>query len=220
MKKVLVTGVTGMVGGLIFQECLSSTEVSQIVSLVRKPTGFNHPKLQELVVDDFEDYAEIQEYLRDVSVAFFCIGVYTGQVSDDEFKTITVNYPVSLARTLKTVSPGVTYCLLSGAGADTKEKSRMSFAKYKGMAENQISAEGLKAFYTFRPGYIFPVKPRKEPNFTYKVSRSLYPLIRLLGKNASIKSTELAKVMFEVGMHGADQNVLENGDMLDIVAKS
>jgi len=36
----------------------------------------------------------------------------------------------------------------------------------------------------------------------YRVSRALYPLIKLFGENYSIKSTELAEVMFLVGMNG------------------
>lgn len=47
------------------------------------------------------------------------------------------------------------------------------------------------------------------------VSRSLYPIIKLLGKNASIKSTELAKAMFTFGLNGAEKQILENKDILD-----
>jgi len=83
------------------------------------------------------------------------------------------------------------------------------------MAENQIDAMDL-AFHSFRPGYIYPETPRKEPNMMYRVSRALYPLIKLFGDNYSIKSTELAEAMFKVGMHGADKTVLENRDILGV----
>ncbi len=82
------------------------------------------------------------------------------------------------------------------------------------MAENQISKLGFN-FFTFRPGYIYPVTPRKEPNWMYRLSRSLYPIIKLFGKNSSIKSTELAQEMFQVGLSGAKKEVLENVDILD-----
>ena len=62
------------------------------------------------------------------------------------------------------------------------------------------------------------VTPWKEPNFTYKVSRFLYPLIKLLGGSSSIQSTELAASMFEVGMNGSEKEILENKDILRVVS--
>ena len=69
---------------------------------------------------------------------------------------------------------------------------------YKRMVENQINTLGLE-FYAFRPGYIYPVEPRKEPNLMYSIMRIIYPILRLSGSNYSIKSTELAKVTYEIG---------------------
>ena len=215
--KVAITGSTGMVGGEILNLCLQSCEIKNIISFVRKPTSNKtQDKLSSIVVSDFEDYSEYAEELKNVDMAFFCIGVYTGKVKDDLFKKITVNYAVEFAKALKKNSPKATLCLLSGAGADRSEKSRTSFARYKGMAENQVAELGLN-FYSFRPGYIYPVEPRKEPNLMYRISRSLYPLIRLFGKNTSIKSTELAQAMLNVGRNGASKEMLENRDILTYV---
>lgn len=216
MKKALIAGGTGMVGQLILKNCLESSEIKEVVSLVRKPTDQQHEKLNEVVVKDFNNYSEHVSHFQNVDMAFFCIGVYTGQVPDDQFKVITVDYSVAMAKALKANSPDVTFCLLSGQGADRTEKSRVSFAKYKGMSENQIAALDLGAFHTFRPGYIYPVTPRKEPNLMYTVSRKLYWLVKLFGKNTSIKSTELAEGMFRVGLKGTEKEVLENRDILNL----
>jgi hypothetical protein len=81
------------------------------------------------------------------------------------------------------------------------------------MAENQIDKLDLE-FYSIRPGYIYPVEQRKEPNFMYSVMRNLYPILRLLGRNFSIKSTELGKAMFEIGIKGTDKKILENKDLI------
>ena len=215
MKKVLIAGATGMVGSLVLKNCLSSSEIAQVTILVRRNTNQNHPKLKEVVINDFKNYSEQKALFQDIDIGFFCIGVYTGQVSDEKFAEITIDYAIAFAEALKKNSPEATLCFLSGAGADRTEKSKMSFAKYKGIAENSISALGFKAFYTFRPGYIYPVEPRQEPNLMYRVSRTLYPLIRLMGKNNSIKSTELAKAMFKIGLNGAKQEILENKDILE-----
>lgn len=203
-----------MIGSLLLEHCLSSSEVGQVTSLVRKKSNREHPNFKEVVIDNFTDYSGHTALFENVDIAFFCIGVYTGQVSDREFKEITVDYAAAFAEVVKAGSPKATFCLLSGAGADRTEKSRTSFAKYKGMAENQISSLGLN-FYTFRPGYIYPVTPRKEPNLMYRIMRSMYPLFRLAGSNRSIKSTELAQAMFKVGLNGSDSEILKNKDILE-----
>jgi uncharacterized protein YbjT (DUF2867 family) len=211
--KVAIAGSTGMIGNLVQAICLDHEDITEVRSLVRKPTWTQHDKLTETVIEDFEDYSGHDEVFKDVGVGFFCIGAYTGQVPDDLFKKITLDYAVAFGRALEEQNPGATLCLLSGQGADRTEKSRTSFARYKGMAENQLSTLNLK-FHSFRPAYIYPVTPRKEPNFMYRVSRFLYPLIKTFGKKYSIKSTELAQAMVNVGLKGADMEVLENQDIL------
>jgi uncharacterized protein YbjT (DUF2867 family) len=211
--KVLITGGSGMVGKLVLTSCLDSAKITEVKSFVRKPTGLKHEKLTEIVIQDFEDYSAQEELFKDVTVAFFCLGAYTGQVPDDQLKKITVNYPVAFAKALEQNSPQATLCLLSGAGADRTEQSKTPFALYKGMAENQIAALNLK-FYSFRPGYIYPVEARKEPNVGYQIVKLLYPLVRLLGNKYSIKSTELANAMFQIGLNGTDKQVLENDEIL------
>ena len=53
MKNIIITGATGMVGSLLLQECISSSEIGNITSLVRKKTNKRHPKLKEILIDDF-----------------------------------------------------------------------------------------------------------------------------------------------------------------------
>lgn len=214
--KVIIAGSTGMIGGLIVDRCLQSSEVTEVVSLVRSGSSRTDTKLTEVIITDFQDYSDYSAFFNTVQAGFFCIGVYTGQVPKSVFETITVDYPVAFAQALHRYSPQANLCLLSGAGADRTEKSRTAFARFKGMAENRISALGVRLF-SFRPAYIYPVEKRVEPNLMYRISRRLYPVIRMLGKSASITSFELASAMFQVGLHGADREVLENKDILDYV---
>ena len=218
MKTVLITGSTGMIGSLVLEHCLQSEEISRVISLVRRSSNITHPKLQEVIVEDFLNLDEEAEYWDSVDVVYYCLGVYTGAVNKELFRQITVDYPEALATILRKKSPDLVFCLLSGAGADRTETSRMMFARDKGSIENTLSKMGFTSFFAFRPGYIYPVTPRNEPNFSYKVMRLLYPVIRLMGKNSSIKSTDLAASMFEVGLHGSDLEILENKDILELVS--
>jgi len=212
--KVIIAGGTGMVGQIVLNCAMQDEKIREIISLVRKPTSTQHPKLNEVVIKDFENYDDQKLLFQYVTSAFFCIGVYTGQVKEDLFKKITVDYAVQFATAVHSNSPNASFCLLSGAGADRSERSRTSFARFKGMAENQISQLDLN-FYTLRPGYIYPVEKRVEPNMLYNIFRGLYPVLRLFGKNTSIKSTELGQAMYNIGINGAKQEVLENRDILE-----
>lgn len=217
-SKVLITGASGMIGGLVLQHCLADPAVGEVVSFVRRPSGSSNPKLQEVFLENFTDYTGLEPHFEGVSAAYFCLGVYTGQVPDPEFRTITVDYTVAFAGALQAGSPQARFCFLSGQGADRSGKSRVAFARYKGMAENRL-LDILKEVYIFRPAYIYPVAKRREPNLAYRLMRALYPLIRGLGPRFSIRSTELAHAMYRAGMTGWEENTLENADILRLALK-
>lgn len=205
-----------MIGQLVLDQCLSSPEVYEVISLVRKKSLISNAKLVEIEVADFKDYNPCSDSFEGINAAFFCIGAYSGQVAKPLFREITVDFALHFAEMLKSESPNVSMCLLSGAGADRTEKSRTAFARFKGMAENAISQLGLE-FYAFRPGYIYPVQPRKEPSTMYQILRWLYPLLNRLSPTSSITSDQLAHAMVNVGLHGARTEILENKQILDYV---
>lgn len=219
-KTVILTGATGMVGGEVLELCLASDQVAKVVSLTRRPTGKTHAKLDEIAVDNFLEPRIEQDYLETVDIVFYCLGTYSNQVSKEQFYDITVSYPEVLAQTILNAGRTPIFCLLSGAGTDRSEKSMTQFAKLKGMIENKLSRMSFARFHTFRPAYIYPVKPRNEPSFLYTVLRFLYPLIKLFGSSASISSQDLALAMFTVATEGGDQEIYENAEMGRIAQKA
>lgn len=212
---VLMTGATGMIGSLVLQHCLESPKIAKVTSLLRRKSGITHGKLNEIVVEDFMNLDAGAPYFDEVDIVYYCQGVYTGTVDRGAFRQITVDYPEKLGQILRKRSPSLRFCLLSGAGADRSERSRVMFAKDKGAIENRLSRMGFKSIHAFRPGYIYPFTPRQEPNISYRVTRVLYPLIKLLGSKYSIRSTELAIAMFAVGLNGSPLEILENKDILE-----
>jgi uncharacterized protein YbjT (DUF2867 family) len=152
----------------------------------------------------------------------FCLGTYTGSVPDGELRKITVDYTVEFARVLHGTSPEAAFAFLSGSGADPTGRSRIAFALYKGDAERALLAAGFPHVYLFRPAYIYPVQPRKEPNLMYRVLRGIYPVFRALFPNQVIRADDLGRAMLEVAVRGAssyaDRVILENHDIRAVVA--
>ena len=221
-KRVAVVGATGMVGGLALRTALDDPRVGRVTAVVRRSTGVTHAKLVEIVHADFLDFATVLDAFADQDVALFCVGAYTGQVPDEEFRKITVDCAAAFAKALFAKSPGATVSFLSGQGADPTEKSSMSFARYKGAAEKLLLATGFARVHIFRPGYIYPVTPRVEPNFSYRLFRGLYPALRVVYPNVGIASDALAWAMLEAALEGTGEHtepVLENRDIRALAAR-
>jgi len=219
-KRLVIVGATGMVGGYALRYALDHPAVESVTAIVRKKLDISHPKLREVVHRDFADCSALAETLSAQDAAIFCLGAYTGAVSDAELRTVTVDYPIEFARVLHASSPGAAFSFLSGSGADPTERSRMPFARYKGKAENALLAPGFPHVYIFRPAYIYPVEPRKEPNFTYRLLRRIYPVFRVLFPNQVIRADDLARAMVaavvdETGQRGGP--VFENRDIRAMV---
>jgi nucleoside-diphosphate-sugar epimerase len=213
MKNVLIIGSTGMIGGLILEQCINSNDIKQITIINRRSICISHPKVKEVIHSDFMNLEAIKDSFSNQDIAFYCLGVYTGQVATDEFNKITIDYTKAFGTLLKAQSPRATVCFLSGTGADSSEKSSVLFAKAKGIAENFLLSLNFPKTYIFRPGYIYPITPRKEPNFGYRLFRVLYRPVSLIYPNIGLTSVQLANKMFAVGLNGNSKIVFENKEI-------
>src|SRR6202035_3689785 len=204
-KRLVIVGASGMVGGYALRYALENSAVGSVTSIGRRKVGILHAKLKEVVYGDFADCSALAETISGQDAAVFCLGAYTGSVSDAELRRITVDYTIEFARVLHGSSPGAAFSFLSGNGADQTGRSRIPFARYKGEAENALLAEGFPHVYLFRPAYIYPVEPRKEPNFSYRLLRGIYPVFRVLFPNQVIRADDLARAMVDVVVSGIEQ---------------
>ena len=218
-NRLVLVGATGMVGGYALRYALKHPAVKSATAIVRRKLDISHPKLNQVEHRDFADCSALAEALSSQDGAVFCLGAYTGAVSDTELRRITVEYTIEFARVLRSSSPNAAFSFLSGNGADPTGRSRIAFARYKGEAENALLAAGFPSVYLFRPAYIYPVEPRKEPNFTYRLLRAIYPAFRLLFPNQVIRADDLAHAMVDVAVRGTAHGgrVFENRDIRAMV---
>jgi uncharacterized protein YbjT (DUF2867 family) len=209
-----------MVGGYALRYMLDQSAVGTVAAIVRRKLGIAHPKLKEILHENFADCSPLAEVLSGYDAAVFCLGTYTGAVPDAELRKITVDYTVAFAQVFHDRNPTAGFSFLSGSGADPTGRSRLSFARYKGQAETALSAVKFSHLFIFRPAYIYPVAPRKEPNFGYRVLREIYPVFSALFPNQVIRADDLARAMVDVvvqRMGGPKSQILENRDIRALV---
>jgi uncharacterized protein YbjT (DUF2867 family) len=219
-KRVVIVGASGMVGGYALRYALDNSAVKSVTSIGRKKLGISHPKLKEVLHQDFADCSALANELSGQDAVVYCLGTYTGSVSDAELRVITADYTIGFARVLRNRSPDAAFSFLSGNGADQTGRSRLAFARYKGQAEKALLAAGFPRVYLFRPAYIYPVQPRKEPTFSYRLLRAVYPVFRLLFPNQVVRADDLAWVMVDVVLLETQEHqglVFENRDIRAMV---
>lgn len=99
-KRLVIVGATGMVGGYALRYALDSSAVKSVTSIGRKKLGISHPKLKEILHQDFADCSALTDALLGQEAAVYCLGTYAGSVSDTELRAIT-GYENAYARVLK-----------------------------------------------------------------------------------------------------------------------
>ncbi|HET6179338.1 MAG TPA: hypothetical protein VFE61_20590 [Candidatus Sulfotelmatobacter sp.] len=219
-KRLVIVGATGMVGGCALRYALDRSEVKSVTSIGRKKLGILHPKLKEILHQNFADCSPLANALSNQDAVVYCLGAYTGSVSDEQLRVITADYTIEFARVFRDSSPDAAFSFLSGSGADPTGRSRLVFARYKGRAEKALLAAGFPHVYLFRPAYIYPVEPRKEPNFNYRLMRAIYPVFRVLFPNQVIRADDLAQAMVDVVLRPTEEPqgvVFENRDIRAMV---
>lgn len=214
--KVILFGATGMVGSGVLIECLDDPRVTSVLGVTRRPLGRQHPKLRELAPVDFFDYASVRESLTGYDACFFCLGVSSFRMSEDDYRRMTYDLTLAAAGALAEVNPGMVFCYVSGQGTDSTEKGRSMWARVKGRTENALLAMPFDA-YMFRPGFIQPLKGvrSKTPIYqgAYVTMGWLFPLLERLFPRQMTTTEKVGRAMIAVAAHGAPKRILDPGDI-------
>ncbi len=214
MIKAIITGSTGMVGEGVLYECLHSDKVESVLVVNRKPCGYSHPKLKEIIHKDFMDITTIAGELKGYNACYFCLGVTSIGKKEEEFTKYTQTLTLHFCTIVAEQNPGITICYISGAGTDSSENGRTMWARVKGRTENAIiSLKGVKGF-AFRPGFIKPIKGLKYTLPLYKYVKWLYPVGRLIYPNGFCSLSEIGRAMINVAFRGRQNPIVEGKDII------
>lgn len=211
--KVIITGATGMVGEGILQECLANPEVEKILLINRKPSGYSHPKTEEIIHPDLSDISSLSEKVTGYDACYFCAGISSVGMNEEQYTKVTYDLTLGFAKTLAALNPQMTFCYVSGASTDSTEKSKQMWARVKGKTENDLMKLPFKAVYNFRPAFMKPTKGAKNVKGLFKVINALYPVFRLFSTSYFLTLEEVGKAMIKATTNGYSKPVLEVKDI-------
>jgi NAD dependent epimerase/dehydratase family len=212
--KVIITGVTGMVGEGVMHVCLNNPEITEVLIINRKPYGLVHSKLKEIIHSNFFDLSLIENQVKGYDACFFCLGVSSVGMSKPDYFNMTYTLTIHAANVLAKYNPNMAFCYISGAGTDSTEKGT-GWPAVKGKTENEVM-KLFKNGYAFRPGFIQPMPNMKHTHPYYKYINWLFPIGRMLYSSGFCKLTELANAMIYVAKNGSKKHILEGNDIIEL----
>lgn len=214
--RAIITGATGMVGEGVLLHCLNSPEVEQVLILNRRPSGFTHPKLKEVIVADFYNLSPVKEQLKGYNACFFCLGTSSVGMNEADYRRITYDLTMHMGQTLSALNPDMTFCYVSGSGTDSTEQGRLMWARVKGKTENDLMKLPFKQVYAFRPGFMKAVKGQKNTLKAYNYLAWTYPLLRAVAPGIACTLNEVGQAMINTVTKGYPKKVLEVKDMVQL----
>lgn len=216
---ILIFGATGMVGQAVLRECLGARDVTRVVAVCRRPIGFTHERLSEIVVQDLGHLEAHRSLLAPFDACLFCLGVSSVGMNETDYTRVTYDLTLSVARLLLDLNPQMTFAYVSGSGTDSTEKGKVMWARVKGRTENALVALGFKGAYMFRPGIIQPMHAVRSKTTAYRVAYALatplFGIIRRFWPKSIVTSEEVGWAMLGVARHGFPRAILEVPDIQD-----
>lgn len=216
---VILFGATGMIGQGVLIECLEDPRVTKVLSISRSSTGKTDQKLEELLHNDFMDFSSIEDQLKGYNACFFCLGVSSAGMKEEQYRRITYDFTVKAGEALSRNNPGMTFCFISGAGTDDKGKSRMMWARVKGAAENALKEMPFSKVYLMRPAFILAKKGVVTRYAAYNILKPVIMLLKGPLRKWITTTEEVGLAMLHAVLHGYEKQTLENTDIIELAGR-
>lgn len=204
-----------MVGQGALREALRDGRVTEILSIVRTPSGKSNPKLTEIVLSDLELIASQASRLGHFDACLYCVGVSALGMSEAAYTAVTHDLTMAIAKVLLPRNPAMTFIYVSGTGTD--RKSRQMWARVKARTEDELAEMKFKAVFDFRPGFIQPMYGVTSKtgwySLLYLLTRPFAPLLVHMLPSLATTTERLGRAMLNVAANGYPAGVLENVDI-------
>ncbi len=150
MRKAIVIGATGLVGGQLMELLLNDSRFESVKIFVRRTANITHPKLTEHIVDF--DAPDTWKKLVTGDVLYSAMGTTLRVAGSKEAQyKIDYTYQYNVARTAA-ANEVKEYVLISSAGAAID--SKIFYSRMKGELERDIKRLPFETIHIIRPGLL------------------------------------------------------------------
>lgn len=194
-RSALVSGGTGLVGGMLLEELLARPAWSVIHAVGRRAPSVTDPRVQPHLVD-FAALSE-QTPLPRAEVAFCCLGTTRSKAGSAEaFRAVDFDAVVAFAKAAK-AGGTERFILVSAHGASTS--SLVFYNRVKGEAEDALRALGFARLGIAHPSLLLGDRSEKRAGerAAIVVSRALAPLLSPFASRP-IEARTVAKALLAI----------------------
>ena len=193
-KTALVIGATGLVGNELVDILLDQEYYDSVKVVVRRPLDIAHPKLQSIILEDFDKMEEVK-YQLDANDYYCCLGTTIKTAGSKEaFRKVDLEYPFQIAQIAKSSTGFRSFLIVTAAGSNAK--SSIFYNQVKGELENKLKDLNLRSLKIFHPTLL--LGDRSGFRFGEVFGKWVLKVISLVYPNYwSVEARDVAKSMFE-----------------------
>lgn len=148
LKTALVVGATGLIGHQLVTQLVNSSLYNKIRVLVRKSLNWQHPRLQEIIVD----FDQPNGLLMQADDIFCCLGTTRKKAGSKEgFRKVDYQYPLDIAR-LGRANGASQFAIVTSMGANPN--SSFFYNQVKGEIERDLALLDYPTLLIFRPSLL------------------------------------------------------------------
>lgn len=219
MKTAIILGATGLTGNILLQKLLSDDYYAKVLVFGRRSVGFEHPKMQEYLVDLFE-LENHKEHFR-ADVVFCCVGSTQKKTPKKKiYQKVDYGIPVTAAKLCR--QNGIRFFeVISALGANAN--SRFFYNRIKGEMELDVMAQNIQDTYIFRPSLIGGEREEKRPfEFFWKqvMKTTDFLMFGPLRKFKPIHPESIAKAMIFVAKNRYRKLLIKSEEIEEIAANA
>lgn len=148
--KALIIGATGATGKDLVHVLLQDPDYTQVVALVRRPSGLQHLKYAEIITD-FDQLETVADAITG-DVWFSCLGT-TLKAAGSQEKQWHIDHDIPLNFAAIAKRNGIPKAVvLSAYGASAT--SKVFYSRVKGTLDDAMIKLGFDSCMIFRPGFL------------------------------------------------------------------
>ena len=211
---ILLTGATGLLGQGVLKACQAAPQASRITLLSRRPNSLQTADLDELVLPDFSQAATLHAQLGGIDACFYCAGAPPIGTAEGEYRHVTLELTLAVARAYAAANPHGRFFYISGAHSNPE--SRVMPLRIKGETESALQELPITTVM-LRPGGILPDEGTRSPHGVLRFFHALAnPLQDVLVKGMPAVATTngtIGRAMLQLASVSMPPAVVENREI-------